>query len=197
VVIADHAGSGKTLAYLLPFIQGIQQEEALLGAGQATVPFCPRFLVICPTEELCAQVVMVCRALSKVWISSLFSISAMHLGRLMRSAAALAPDVPTSKLISRGPVFVAEHMGGLRCECQSEYVEACTPGMHRGSTEVELLCMRAHLSMCRAMLVLHSIEPVLGGLCHGAHVGTEHRLELESVSTQPSSGVPIVSFISS
>jgi ATP-dependent RNA helicase DDX18/HAS1 len=63
--VADHAGSGKTLAYLLPFLQGLRAEEALLGT-KATQPSAPRLVVICPTEELCQQVVVVCRGLAKV-----------------------------------------------------------------------------------------------------------------------------------
>jgi ATP-dependent RNA helicase DDX18/HAS1 len=64
VVVADHAGSGKTLAYLLPFVQDIHEEEK--EAGRATVANCPRLVVICPTEELAAQVAMTCRGISKV-----------------------------------------------------------------------------------------------------------------------------------
>jgi ATP-dependent RNA helicase DDX18/HAS1 len=64
VVIADHAGSGKTLAYLLPFISALKEEEDLLGSA-ATQPNCPRLIVVAPTTELCAQVVRVCRALSR------------------------------------------------------------------------------------------------------------------------------------
>lgn len=64
MVLADHAGSGKTLAYLLPLLQGLKQEEAALGAG-ATQPRCPRLVVVVPTAELAAQVLRVMRALSR------------------------------------------------------------------------------------------------------------------------------------
>ena len=68
MVIADHAGSGKTLAYLLPNIQAMRMEEEQLKeeGATATVPKNPRMVVVCPTEELCLQVVMNCRALSRV-----------------------------------------------------------------------------------------------------------------------------------
>lgn len=64
VVVADHAGSGKTLAYLAPLLQALKAEEALLG-GAATQPRCPRLVVVVPTAELCAQVLRVVRALSR------------------------------------------------------------------------------------------------------------------------------------
>ena len=64
VVLADHAGSGKTLAYLLPLLQELKAEEALLGSA-ATQPRCPRLVVVAPTAELAAQVLRVCRALSR------------------------------------------------------------------------------------------------------------------------------------
>ena len=54
LVIADHAGSGKTLAYLAPLAQKImEQERALLPSPP---PDQPRVLVVTPTAELCAQV---------------------------------------------------------------------------------------------------------------------------------------------
>jgi ATP-dependent RNA helicase DDX18/HAS1 len=64
VVVADHAGSGKTLAYLLPFVQDIHEEEKT--GGRATVAHCPRLVVMCPTEELAAQVAMTCRGIAQV-----------------------------------------------------------------------------------------------------------------------------------
>ena len=63
VVLADHAGSGKTLAYLAPLIQVIKAEEKVLGQP-GTTPNCPRVVVVVPTSELCAQILRVCRALS-------------------------------------------------------------------------------------------------------------------------------------
>ncbi|KAL4458181.1 hypothetical protein ABPG75_013046 [Micractinium tetrahymenae] len=64
VVLADHAGSGKTLAYLLPLLQALKGEEAVLG-GAATQPRCPRLVVAVPTAELAAQVLRVARALCR------------------------------------------------------------------------------------------------------------------------------------
>ena len=64
VALADRAGSGKTLAYLVPVLQALKEEEAILGAPPA-LPHCPRILVVAPTSELCVQVLRVCRALSK------------------------------------------------------------------------------------------------------------------------------------
>eukprot|EP00892_Ulva_mutabilis_P011261 jgi/Ulvmu1/8507/UM044_0041.1 len=64
VVVADQAGSGKTLAYLVPLVQRLKEAEA--EAGRLTQPRCPRAVIICPTEELCVQVLYTARALSKV-----------------------------------------------------------------------------------------------------------------------------------
>lgn len=64
VVLADHAGSGKTLAYLLPLLQLLKGEEAVLGRA-ATQPSCPRLVVAVPTAELAAQVLRVLRALCR------------------------------------------------------------------------------------------------------------------------------------
>ena len=47
--IADHAGSGKTLAYLAPLVQALRAEEAAAGRP-VTQPNCPRLLVVTPTE---------------------------------------------------------------------------------------------------------------------------------------------------
>jgi ATP-dependent RNA helicase DDX18/HAS1 len=65
VVVADQAGSGKTLAYLVPLIQQFKQAEAAAG-GKQTQPRMPSAVIMCPTEELCAQVLLTCRALAKV-----------------------------------------------------------------------------------------------------------------------------------
>lgn len=66
VVVADQAGSGKTLAYLVPLVQALKAEEEAAGGGRLTKPRCPRAVIICPTEELCVQVLYTARALSKV-----------------------------------------------------------------------------------------------------------------------------------
>lgn len=63
IVLADHAGSGKTLAYLLPLLQSLKAEEEIFG-GPSTVPKQPKFVIVAPTAELCSQVLRVCKALS-------------------------------------------------------------------------------------------------------------------------------------
>lgn len=64
VLLADHAGSGKTLAYLVPLIQQLKNEENEIN-GPVGRPGKPRIVVIVPTAELCTQVLRVCRALSR------------------------------------------------------------------------------------------------------------------------------------
>ena len=64
VLLADHAGSGKTLSYLVPLIQRLKDDEKTLGRAVGK-PGQPRIVVIVPTNELSTQVLRVCRALSK------------------------------------------------------------------------------------------------------------------------------------
>ncbi len=77
VAIMDSAGSGKTLAYLLPLMQRLRQEElaAKEHEGGAAVgerssspslaqPKAPRMVVLAPTVELAQQVFRVVKALS-------------------------------------------------------------------------------------------------------------------------------------
>ncbi|KAF8070956.1 DEAD-box ATP-dependent RNA helicase 50 [Scenedesmus sp. PABB004] len=63
VALADQAGSGKTLAYLLPLLQQLKQREAAAGAP-VTQPHSPSIVVMTPTAELAQQVGRVVRALS-------------------------------------------------------------------------------------------------------------------------------------
>lgn len=48
-LLADHAGSGKTLAYLLPLVQRLKLEEERAGLAAVTRPNSPRVLVLVPT----------------------------------------------------------------------------------------------------------------------------------------------------
>ncbi|KAI8469617.1 MAG: P-loop containing nucleoside triphosphate hydrolase protein [Monoraphidium minutum] len=63
VALADQAGSGKTLAYLLPLLQEVKDAEAAAGGRPAPVPGCPQVLIITPTGELAQQVHRVVKAL--------------------------------------------------------------------------------------------------------------------------------------
>lgn len=53
-IIADQSGSGKTLAYLVPAIQRLREEE-LQGQSKSSSG-CPRVIVLVPTAELASQV---------------------------------------------------------------------------------------------------------------------------------------------
>ena len=64
VLAADHAGSGKTLAYLVPVVEALKREEEERG-GRATEPGRPRALVVLPTQELALQVAGVARGLTR------------------------------------------------------------------------------------------------------------------------------------
>ncbi|KAF8077451.1 hypothetical protein N665_1035s0013 [Sinapis alba] len=62
-IIADQSGSGKTLAYLVPVIQRLREEE-LQGQSKSSSG-CPRVIVLVPTAELASQVLANCRLISK------------------------------------------------------------------------------------------------------------------------------------
>lgn len=53
-IIADQSGSGKTLAYLLPVIQHLREEE-LQGLSKSASRS-PRVIIMVPTAELASQV---------------------------------------------------------------------------------------------------------------------------------------------
>ncbi|GAB4820362.1 hypothetical protein N2152v2_007408 [Parachlorella kessleri] len=92
VILADHAGSGKTLAYLLPLIQQLKEEEAQLGR-RVTQPGSPRIVVVVPTAELCSQVVRVCRALSRALPFRSLAATGGHKLRTQREALEAGVDV--------------------------------------------------------------------------------------------------------
>ncbi|EEF35253.1 dead box ATP-dependent RNA helicase, putative [Ricinus communis] len=62
VVLGSHTGSGKTLAYMLPLVQLLRRDEALLGLLMK--PRRPRAIVLCPTRELSEQVFRVAKSIS-------------------------------------------------------------------------------------------------------------------------------------
>ena len=53
-VVASCAGSGKTLAYLLPLVQALRADEAAPNDAM-TLRNSPRVIVLAPTRELCTQ----------------------------------------------------------------------------------------------------------------------------------------------
>lgn len=57
-IIADQSGSGKTLAYLVPVIQRLREEE-LQGVSKSSSQS-PRLVVLVPTAELASQVSFCC-----------------------------------------------------------------------------------------------------------------------------------------
>ncbi|CAK7346723.1 unnamed protein product [Dovyalis caffra] len=61
VVLGSHTGSGKTLAYMLPLVQLLRRDEALLG--RLMKPRRPRAVVLCPTRELSEQVFRVAKSI--------------------------------------------------------------------------------------------------------------------------------------
>ncbi|KAJ7969753.1 DEAD-box ATP-dependent RNA helicase [Quillaja saponaria] len=62
VVLGSHTGSGKTLAYMLPLVQLLRRDEAMVGVPLK--PRRPRAVVLCPTRELSEQVFRVAKSIS-------------------------------------------------------------------------------------------------------------------------------------
>lgn len=62
-IIADQSGSGKTLAYLVPIIQRLRQQE-LQGLHKSSSRS-PTLVILAPTAELASQVFHNCRSMSK------------------------------------------------------------------------------------------------------------------------------------
>ncbi|KAL7142183.1 hypothetical protein ABFS83_08G107000 [Erythranthe nasuta] len=65
-IIADQSGSGKTLAYLLPIVQRLRQEETEGLSRPASGH--PRVVILVPTAELATQVLNICRSLSRAGV---------------------------------------------------------------------------------------------------------------------------------
>ncbi|GKU96056.1 hypothetical protein SLEP1_g9337 [Rubroshorea leprosula] len=65
-IIADQSGSGKTLAYLIPVIQRLREEE-LQGLSKSSSGS-PRVIIMVPTAELASQVLSNCRSMSKLGV---------------------------------------------------------------------------------------------------------------------------------
>lgn len=53
-ILADQSGSGKTLAYLVPVIQRLKQEE--VQGLSMHLSQSPRVIILVPTAELASQV---------------------------------------------------------------------------------------------------------------------------------------------
>ena len=65
LLIADHAGSGKTLAYLAPLVQRLRAHEASAADVEPEFKNAPRALILTPTTELCQQVMAVAKGLAR------------------------------------------------------------------------------------------------------------------------------------
>lgn len=131
VVVADQAGSGKTLAYLVPLVQALKQEEEAQGGGRLTEPRCPRAIVICPTEELCVQVLYTARALSKV--------------RIPRPESRQPPPFPVHAL----------EQGDLRIDADSPHASYSVSALyHIVLQPIEICCIRS----LRMLWPLHAVH---------------------------------------
>lgn len=75
-IIADQSGSGKTLAYLIPAIQCLREEE-LQGVSK-TSPRSPKMVVLVPTAELASQVILFKICHSLLLLTGLKTLSVMQ-----------------------------------------------------------------------------------------------------------------------
>jgi len=112
-VLADHAGSGKTLAYLVPLVMDLRAAEAAVsGGGPLSAPGAPSALVVAPTSELCAQVLRVARGLARAGGAPFRSVALTggRPWRTQRDALAEGAD-----LVVATPGRLSEHVraGGL------------------------------------------------------------------------------------
>ena len=75
-IIADQSGSGKTLAYLLPIVQRLREEE-LQGISKS-MSNSPRVVVLVPTAELASQVCLNLTAAFPIYITLRSISSVLH-----------------------------------------------------------------------------------------------------------------------
>ncbi|GIL71807.1 hypothetical protein Vretifemale_2275 [Volvox reticuliferus] len=136
LILADQAGSGKTLAYLLPLMQALRREEAAAGARVAR-PKRPRGIVVAPTVELVQQVLRVARALSG---AGLRCRTAAFTGGQKDDKARAASFRTQKELLSEGVDLLVATPGRLQ-----QHLE-------KGSLE---------LTDCR-MLVMDEVDVLLG-----------------------------------
>lgn len=54
LLVADHSGSGKTLAYLIPLMMYLRDHESSTGTRFAQAKS-PAAIILAPTQELCVQ----------------------------------------------------------------------------------------------------------------------------------------------
>lgn len=75
LLVADHSGSGKTLAYLIPIMMHLRAHEISSGSRFAHKRS-PAVIILAPTQELCSQV----RASTRHWYASPYIQTFVHLG---------------------------------------------------------------------------------------------------------------------
>ncbi|KAK9811880.1 hypothetical protein WJX72_011720 [[Myrmecia] bisecta] len=103
IVLGDHAGSGKTLAYLLPLVQRMREEERAGGVNKRGKA--PRVVVLAPTAELCTQVLRVARALARGAPFKSVVLTGGHKWRTQKEALEEGPD-----LVVATPGRLIEHL---------------------------------------------------------------------------------------
>lgn len=207
VVLADHAGSGKTLAYLLPHLQLMLEEEAAMGRV-ATQPGAPRLLVVVPTAELAAQAARVCRALSNAGLRHRSAVATG--GRPMRTqrealkegvdvlvgtpgrllelaqARALSLDAVRAVVLDEVDVLLSDALA-FASQVRRRQQGGCSPAAHRchhkNCTPAPLLCLQVR--------PLHAAAPPSARFVFvSATIPEELYLELEQVSLLPGAWPP-------
>ncbi|KAH9691969.1 DEAD-box ATP-dependent RNA helicase 39 [Citrus sinensis] len=102
VVLSSGSGSGRTLAYLLPLVQMLRRDEALLPMK----PMHPRAIVLCTTEESADQFISHCARLD----------SSMENGGVSSKALEDVSNAPIGMLIAT-PSEVLQHIEDRNVSC--------------------------------------------------------------------------------
>lgn len=135
-MIADHAGSGKTLAYLAPLAQRLMEQERMLDSRP---PKTPRVLVVTPTAELSAQVQRVARALAKGIPFRSFPITGARTSLTCLAASNASRAYPLAPYLPCGRLVHALHAFPARQSC-TRHGEAFAGSLYHGSRRVRRCC---------------------------------------------------------
>lgn len=193
VAITDAAGSGKTLAYLVPLVAQLRAAEAA-GSPRA-IGGCPRVCILAPTSELCSQILSTCRQLSAAGIRlRSCAMTGGHAARTQVEAVSEGVDILVATpgrlatLVQGGAVRMSDCRALVLDEADvlagpnSEFKDALLPilaGLPRGCRRLLVTATlpeetQAHL--WTELLGGHSPQRATGPNLHKPSAGLEERL---------------------
>ena len=194
LLIADAAGSGKTLAYMAPLVASLRAAEAS-GLPRAA-PHAPHVVVLVPTAELAAQVLAVCRQLSAGGAPFRAAVATGGAFSARTQAAALAGGVEVlvgtpgrlAALADSGALSLASLRALVLDECDvlagphGDFEEAVAPLRRAAPAGARVVLVTATLpehtaAHLRARLLGGArAAPVLGAGLHRPAAGIEEHL---------------------